>query len=192
MSVPTPGSPVLPEKLPSSLDLYLAIEPSPLTLLLPQLAIATLTTLFGGAYLMVGGKKAPAPTPPINASSTDELDFIKYGFPLRQADRDTTNNTTGSLWRVQMRTRRRRSNRAIVYWAPGIPASARIRAVYIYRRLTKDNTLPFGLPTLSQTSLRPSYLPADPIKTAIIDASQSEDYLYLRRSHLSLARNYRE
>lgn len=39
----------------------------------------TLGTIFGTSYLAVarGGKK-PAQTPPINASSPDEADFIKY------------------------------------------------------------------------------------------------------------------
>ncbi|KAK0702039.1 hypothetical protein B0T26DRAFT_659600 [Lasiosphaeria miniovina] len=41
------------------------------------LAIGTLTTMFTGVYLSVGGSKAPAATPPINASSSDEADFIK-------------------------------------------------------------------------------------------------------------------
>ncbi|KAH8900204.1 hypothetical protein GQ53DRAFT_741159 [Thozetella sp. PMI_491] len=43
------------------------------------LAIATLTTFFGSAYAFSGGKKTPAAgnLPPINASSSDEADFIK-------------------------------------------------------------------------------------------------------------------
>lgn len=47
-----------------------------------QLAIATLTTLFGGSYAFIGGggKKTTA-TPPINASTPDEADFIKYITP---------------------------------------------------------------------------------------------------------------
>ncbi|KAK4188714.1 hypothetical protein QBC35DRAFT_450916 [Podospora australis] len=51
------------------------------------LAMATLATIFGGAYAATGGsKKAPVPgaAPPINASSSDEADFIKKF--LEQAD----------------------------------------------------------------------------------------------------------
>ncbi|KAK4152342.1 hypothetical protein C8A00DRAFT_34985 [Chaetomidium leptoderma] len=42
------------------------------------LAIGVLGSLFGGSYVMFSGgsKKIPA-TPPINASSSDEADFIK-------------------------------------------------------------------------------------------------------------------
>jgi F-type H+-transporting ATPase subunit k len=39
-----------------------------------------LATLFGGAYYATSGPKKPASavaTPPINASSSDEADFIK-------------------------------------------------------------------------------------------------------------------
>ncbi|GAO14492.1 uncharacterized protein UV8b_04285 [Ustilaginoidea virens] len=44
-----------------------------------HLAMGILGTLFGGAYYAVSGsKKSPASaTPPINASSSDEADFIK-------------------------------------------------------------------------------------------------------------------
>ncbi|OAA48422.1 hypothetical protein NOR_01672 [Metarhizium rileyi] len=43
------------------------------------LAMGILGTLFGGAYYAVSGPKktAAAATPPINASSSDEADFIK-------------------------------------------------------------------------------------------------------------------
>ncbi|KAK3324052.1 hypothetical protein B0T19DRAFT_427634 [Cercophora scortea] len=42
------------------------------------LAMATLTTLFAGSYLAVSGPSKPvAASPPINASSSDEADFIK-------------------------------------------------------------------------------------------------------------------
>lgn len=39
-----------------------------------------LASLFGGSYYAVSGPKktAAANTPPINASSSDEADFIKY------------------------------------------------------------------------------------------------------------------
>ncbi|KAI1478349.1 hypothetical protein F4774DRAFT_385607 [Daldinia eschscholtzii] len=51
------------------------------------LAMATLATMFTGTYLAVSGpsKKTPQ-TPPINASSPDEADFIQ-NF-LKQADAD--------------------------------------------------------------------------------------------------------
>lgn len=40
--------------------------------------MGVLGTLFGTAYAFTGGsKKAPATTPPINAASSDEADFIK-------------------------------------------------------------------------------------------------------------------
>lgn len=45
-----------------------------------QLAMGWLATLFGGAYYATSGPKKPASavaTPPINASSSDEADFIK-------------------------------------------------------------------------------------------------------------------
>ncbi|KAJ9136518.1 hypothetical protein NKR23_g9883 [Pleurostoma richardsiae] len=42
------------------------------------LAMATLAALFGGTKLALGGSKKPVNnTPPINASSPDEADFIK-------------------------------------------------------------------------------------------------------------------
>lgn len=55
-----------------------------------QLAIGTLTTVFGGAFLATrgGGKKEGAKnTPPINASSKEEENFITYvldGFTRRR------------------------------------------------------------------------------------------------------------
>lgn len=53
-----------------------------LTFLFVQLAMLTLGTMFGGTYLaMSGPKKATTPTPPINASSSDEEDFIKCDPP---------------------------------------------------------------------------------------------------------------
>jgi F-type H+-transporting ATPase subunit k len=43
-----------------------------------QLAMGVLGGLFGGVYAMVGGSSKSKPaTPPINASSPDEADFIK-------------------------------------------------------------------------------------------------------------------
>ncbi|KAK0746493.1 hypothetical protein B0T18DRAFT_429449 [Schizothecium vesticola] len=43
------------------------------------LAMLTLGTLFGTSYAMAGGSKKPqaGATPPLNASSPDEADFIK-------------------------------------------------------------------------------------------------------------------
>jgi hypothetical protein len=41
--------------------------------------MGVLGSLFGGTYLAVrGGNKKPTQTPPINASSPDEADFIQY------------------------------------------------------------------------------------------------------------------
>lgn len=48
-----------------------------LTFLFVQLAMITLGTLFGGGYLMTRGGKKETATPPINAASSDEADFIK-------------------------------------------------------------------------------------------------------------------
>ena len=43
-----------------------------------QLAIATLSTVFLGSYLSLsGGSKTAPKAPPINASNSDEADFIK-------------------------------------------------------------------------------------------------------------------
>ncbi|KIH88839.1 hypothetical protein SPBR_07908 [Sporothrix brasiliensis 5110] len=55
------------------------------------LAIATLSTLFGGIYAATrgSGQKTTA-TPPINASSSDEADFIKKF--LESADADEKKN----------------------------------------------------------------------------------------------------
>lgn len=42
--------------------------------------MGVLGALFGGTYLSLsGGSKKVAATPPINASSSDEADFIKCG-----------------------------------------------------------------------------------------------------------------
>ncbi|KAI1432234.1 hypothetical protein GGR50DRAFT_697261 [Xylaria sp. CBS 124048] len=55
------------------------------------LAIGTLAALFGGSYLgFSGGSKKPAQTPPINASTPAEADFIQ-NF-LKQADEEKKNN----------------------------------------------------------------------------------------------------
>ncbi|KAK3938242.1 hypothetical protein QBC46DRAFT_390723 [Diplogelasinospora grovesii] len=52
------------------------------------LAMATLGTLFGATYMMTGGSKKPAAgaAPPINASSSDEADFIKKFMESAEAD----------------------------------------------------------------------------------------------------------
>jgi len=44
--------------------------------------MATLTALFGGAYLGFSGPSKKTITPPINASTPDEADFIKYARPF--------------------------------------------------------------------------------------------------------------
>ncbi|KAI1381841.1 hypothetical protein F4677DRAFT_5846 [Hypoxylon crocopeplum] len=50
-----------------------------------HLAIGVLATLFSGTYLSLrGGSKKATQTPPINASTPDEADFIQ-NF-LKQAD----------------------------------------------------------------------------------------------------------
>ncbi|KAI8632477.1 hypothetical protein F5Y19DRAFT_472509 [Xylariaceae sp. FL1651] len=52
-----------------------------------HLAMGVLGALFGGTYLALsGGSKKATQTPPINASSPDEADFIQ-NF-LKQADAD--------------------------------------------------------------------------------------------------------
>ncbi|GAB1319588.1 ATP synthase subunit K, mitochondrial [Madurella fahalii] len=51
------------------------------------LAMGILGTLFGTAYSFTGGsKKTPGATPPINASSSDEADFIKNFMEQAEAD----------------------------------------------------------------------------------------------------------
>ncbi|KAG7104159.1 ATP synthase subunit K like protein [Verticillium longisporum] len=51
------------------------------------LAIGVLATLFTGSYVSLsGGSKAPAATPPINASSSDEADFIKKFLDSQEKD----------------------------------------------------------------------------------------------------------
>lgn len=50
-----------------------------------QLAMGILGSLFGGAYYAASGPKKPiaTATPPINAGSSDEADFITYVAPPR-------------------------------------------------------------------------------------------------------------
>ncbi|RYP13134.1 hypothetical protein DL767_010893 [Monosporascus sp. MG133] len=51
------------------------------------LAIGVLSTLFAGSYMALsGGKKPATQAPPINASSSDEADFIQ-NF-LKEADKE--------------------------------------------------------------------------------------------------------
>lgn len=53
-----------------------------LTLWVLQLAMGVLGTLFGGSYAMLGGGSTKTPAAPaINASSSDEADFIKCAPP---------------------------------------------------------------------------------------------------------------
>jgi len=48
-----------------------------------QLAMATLGVLFGGSWAATrGGSKAPQSTPPINAGSKDEENFIQCARTL--------------------------------------------------------------------------------------------------------------
>jgi F-type H+-transporting ATPase subunit k len=46
--------------------------------------------LFGGSYLALGGSssKKATQTPPINASSPDEADFIQYAIQAAEATKD--------------------------------------------------------------------------------------------------------
>ncbi|KAH9888140.1 hypothetical protein F4778DRAFT_755219 [Xylariomycetidae sp. FL2044] len=49
-----------------------------------HLAMGVLGALFGGSYLATRGpKKQATQTPPINASSPDEADFIQCALPIR-------------------------------------------------------------------------------------------------------------
>ncbi|KAM0275719.1 hypothetical protein ACHAQH_007479 [Verticillium albo-atrum] len=51
------------------------------------LAMGVLAALFGGSFAALGGgSKAPAATPPINASSSDEADFIKKFLDSQEKD----------------------------------------------------------------------------------------------------------
>ena len=113
--------------IPSSTPSPIPQTPHLLTPILHQkLAIATLSTVFGGtfAYAKSGPAKATT-TPPINASSKDEEKFIQYVM-LRTAphaassggswmdawkvvhEKTPTNFSTGSSYRAWKRRRRRR------------------------------------------------------------------------------------
>lgn len=83
-----------------------------LTLDALQLAMGVLATIFGGsAVALRGGNTAAPKAPPLNASSSDEADFIKYFEPcptLESLDQRMLTPLAGSLWR---RLRQRRSLR---------------------------------------------------------------------------------
>ncbi|KAL8298253.1 hypothetical protein RB597_006870 [Gaeumannomyces tritici] len=66
-----------------------------------HLAIGVLGAMFGGSFLALSGgsKKAGVQTPPINASSPDEADFIKV------------RNFTGSSLRARRRHRNTREEK---------------------------------------------------------------------------------
>lgn len=50
--------------------------------LILQLAMGVLAALFGGTYASLsGGSKKAVQTPPINASTPDEADFIQFAYP---------------------------------------------------------------------------------------------------------------
>lgn len=82
-----------------------------------QLAMGVLGALFGGIYVGVSGgsSKTPAATPPINASSSDEADFIKYAFFFQPCikERGHADTRTGNSWRTTSRTRRRRNTKVV-------------------------------------------------------------------------------
>jgi hypothetical protein len=70
-----------------------------------------LATLFGGVYYATSGPKKPvaaAAAPPLNASSSDEADFIKCAnSPFPSAGAATNLRTTGSSWRSRTRSTKR-------------------------------------------------------------------------------------
>lgn len=75
--------------------------------------MGVLGAMFGGTYLSMSGgsKKAQPATPPINASSPGEEDFIKcvvYREPVPTAPIHNTNKRIGSSWRRRTRVIRRR------------------------------------------------------------------------------------
>lgn len=78
-----------------------------------------LGSLFGGVYYATSGPKKPAAaaTPPINASSSDEADFIKCVISSgRPPKTQWLTMVTGSSWR----SRRRSSKRGTVVKASGM------------------------------------------------------------------------
>lgn len=80
--------------------------------------MGVLATLFGSTYLAVSGpSKKTVQTPPINASSPDEEDFIKcdpyapYGDPVHMSKIQQLTPVVGSFWTRRTRRPRRRSTR---------------------------------------------------------------------------------
>ncbi|KAJ9143898.1 hypothetical protein NKR19_g6694 [Coniochaeta hoffmannii] len=52
-----------------------------------HLAMGVLATIFGGSYVALSSpSKTPAAAPPINASSSDEADFIKKFLEQAEAE----------------------------------------------------------------------------------------------------------
>lgn len=82
----------------------------------------TLGTLFGGSYLATRPSKAQkeaAVTPPINAASSDEFDFIKCETPFSRLQLSSEKQSLtlfsripGSSWSRPMRTTRRHLRRS--------------------------------------------------------------------------------
>lgn len=73
--------------------------------------MGVLGALFGGTSLALrGGGNKPAQAPPINASSSDEADFIKYLLRNLVLFALVADAATGNLWRKQRRKRSQRRN----------------------------------------------------------------------------------
>lgn len=74
-----------------------------------------LATLFGGAYYAASGPKksaSAAATPPINASSSDEADFIKCViYIVHDAQARSTNWMTGNSLRSRTRSTKQRNSK---------------------------------------------------------------------------------
>ena len=79
--------PALPKSPDPALELrFFGAGQHWLTLWVLQLAMGVLGTLFGGSFAMLGGGSTKTPaTPAINASSSDEADFIKCAHPHHSA-----------------------------------------------------------------------------------------------------------
>ncbi|ROW02093.1 hypothetical protein VSDG_02498 [Cytospora chrysosperma] len=87
------------------------------------LAMGVLAALFGGTSMAIGGgSKKATQTPPLNAASPDEADFIKYIHPgpaLVTESRNIWVNAdimAGNSWMRQRRAVRKRSIRR--HWTP--------------------------------------------------------------------------
>lgn len=73
--------------------------------------MGVLGALFGGTTLaMRGGGSKTTQAPPINASSSDEADFIKYLLRNSPIPALVADAATGSLWRKQRQKRSQRRN----------------------------------------------------------------------------------